>query len=220
MLISLHPNRLVPLLCLLLPATLWAAEPGAMTEDKDHVYQWNKFADDLYALHQRQIAERPIRKEESRGGYAGRPAFYRQVKFFAADSGLLLSVVQWETEQPDNIHSIAVFRHDEQGRVVRDYSTTFLPDYRNAPVQTLVFLHHYPQGVHAFRSFDASGEVLYERCEGSFDDQPVFISLDIDEIEEARGERYREQRGIMTEPAYLHCFTGLSETAGAMLPPR
>ena len=220
MLFSHLPIRLAALLYLLLPVSLWAAEPGAMKEDKGQVSSWNRFADDLYALHQRQIAGRAVRQEEKLGGYANLPDFYRQVKYFDADSGVLLSEIQWESEHPERIHSIAVFRHDEQGRVLRDYSATFLPEYRNAPVQTLVFLHQYPQGVHAFRSFDASNELLYERCEGSFEAKPVSISLDIDELEAAQGERYRDQRGILTEPAYRHCFGGLPDTAAAALPPR
>lgn len=211
---------LAALVCLGLPVAGLAAEPGAMTEDKGHVYRWNKFTDDLYALHQAQIADREVRTEEELGGYAGRPEFYREQRFFDADSGRLLSVIQWEREQPDTIHSIAVYRHDDQGRVRRDYSSTYLPDYRNAPTQTLVFLHHYPQGVHAFRSFDASNEVLLERCEGEIDGKPVFISLDIDEIEEARGERYSNNSGVMTTAAYRHCFEGLPDTAEAALPPR
>lgn len=212
-------NRLLALLCLLLPIGVWAAEPGAMAEDKGHVYRWNKYTDDLYALHLKQIADRKVRTEEKLGGYAGNANFYRQVKFFDADSGLLLSSIQWEVAHPDNIHSIAVFRHDKQGRVVRDYSSTYLPKYRNAPTQTLAFVHHYPKGVHAFRSFDASGDMLDERCEGRFEGESIFITLDIDELDAARGERYQDQSGIMTEPAYLHCFAGLAETVDTLLPP-
>lgn len=212
--------RLGTLMCLMLPALGWAAEPGAMTEDSDHVYRWNRFTDELYDLHRRQIADRKVREEVEMGGYAGRPEFYRQVRYIDAASGVLLSVIQWEAARPDTIHSIAVYRHDDQGRVRRDYSSTYLPDYRNAPTQTLVFLHHYPEGVHAFRSFDASNEVLLERCQGRFDGREVFISLDIDEIDQARGERYQNQSGIMTTPAYAHCFGDLPETAEAALPPR
>lgn len=217
---SARSVALAALICLGQAAVAQTTDPAAMTEDKGHVYRWNKFTDDLYALHREQIAGREVRTEEELGGYAGRPGFYREERFFDADSGRLLSVIQWEAEQPDVIHSIAVYRHDDQGRVRRDYSATYLPDYRNAPTQTLVFLHHYPAGVHAFRSFDASNEVLLERCQGEIGGEPVFISLDIDEIEEARGERHSEQSGIMTTDAYRHCFSGLPETAAAALPPR
>lgn len=208
------------LLCIALPAGASAAEFATMTEDKGHVHRWNKFADDLYALHRTQLAEHSVRTEVQMGGYAGRPDFYREERFYDADSGRLLSTIQWEADNPDTIHSIAVYRYDAQGRVSRDYSATYLPDYRNAPTQTLVFLHRYPAGVHAFRSFDASDEVLLERCQGEIDGKAVYISLDIDEIDAARGQLYSDHSGIMATPEYAHCFTGLPESAAAVLPPR
>lgn len=197
-----------------------AAEPGTMKEDKGHVYTWNRFTDDVYALHLKQLEGRKVRKQEELGGYAGRPAFYRQETFTDADSGKLLSVIQWQRDRQDTIHSISVYRYDEQGRLWRDYSSTYLPDYRNAPSQTLVFLHRYPAGVYAMRSFDASNDLLYERCEGEFEGEPVLISLDIDEIEAAMAERYQYHSGPLTEPAYLHCFGNMPDTARGVLPPQ
>lgn len=205
---------------LLASSVLQAATPEVMTEDKGHVYRWNKFADDLYLLHKEQIKDRDIRKEVSKGGYSGRPAHYEETRYFDADSGRLLSVVQRELANPDNIHSIAVNRYDDQGRLARDYSATYLPDYRNAPTQTLIFIHRYPEGVHAFRSFDASDELLYERCEGEFNGEKVFFGLDIDEIEAAMRQRYTDGSGILTEPVYLHCFGDMPDSAKSLLPPR
>lgn len=213
--------------------TTWSAGAGVLAglllangawgqsfeEDEDHVSRWNNYTLQLHALHQAQVTTQKVRKESRTGGYAGRPDFYREHRYYAADGGHLLSVVQREVENPENIHSIAVYRRDDQGRVIRDYSSTYLPDYRNAPTQTLAFQHHYPPGVHAYRAFDASGELLDERCEGEIDGKPVMIMLDIDEIDAARGQRYQEDSGIMTTAAYRHCFEGLPETADALLPP-
>lgn len=195
-----------------------AQEP--MTEDRGHVYRWNHFADDLYALHQQQLAEHKVRKEAALGGYAGRPDFYREERFFDADSGQLLSVIQWEADSPDTIHGIEVYRYDDEGRLSRDYSSTYLPDYRNAPVQTLIFIHRYNDDLAAFRAFDASNELLSERCKGRDGDEEVFINLDIDEIEAAMAQRYQHNAGILTEPVYLRCFEDMPETAEAFLPPR
>lgn len=214
--------QVVRTVCLIALLSGLAANAAAqsLSEDKGHVYRWNKFTDDLHALHKRQLAGRSIRIEKSVGGYATHPQFYLQEKFFDADSGLLLATIQWERAQPDAIHSIVVYRHDEEGRVLRDYSSTYLPDYRNAPSQTLIFVHRYNDDLHAFRSFDASGDLLYERCEGEFDGQDVFISLDIDEMEQAMTERYQNNSGPMTEPDYLSCFSDMPDTAKGVLPPR
>jgi hypothetical protein len=206
--------------CLLLPvAWAQATDHQVMREDKGHVTTWNTFTDDVYALHLENIEGRKLRIEVEPGGYSGRPAFYRQETYVDEATGLTLGVIQWERENPDTIHSITVYRYDDQGRVLRDYSSTYLPDYRNAPTQTLVFLHRYPPGMHAMRSFDASDDLLYERCEGLFNGEPAFISLDIDEIEEAMGERYQYNRGIMTEPVYQHCFDSMPDSARHALPP-
>lgn len=207
--------RMTALLCL---PVLAGAE--ALREDQGHVYRWNKFTDDLHVLHLEQLHGRSIREEVAMGGYPGQPAFYREVKYFDADTGRLLSIVQRESAHPERIHSITVYRHDDLGRVVRDYSSSYLPDYRNAPTQTLVFVHRYNNGLHAFRSFDASDDLLYEQCEGEIGGEKIFISLDIDEIEEAAGELYQHDSGIMKQPAYRRCFGGMPASAAGALPPR
>jgi hypothetical protein len=209
--------RVAGVLCLLAPPPAGAE---TVKEDKGHVYRWNRFTDDLYALHRQQLHGCEVREEVSTGGYPGRPAFYRQVEYFDAATGRLLSVIQWETADPERIHSITVYRYDAQGRLARDYSSSYLPDYRNAPTQTLVFLHYYHDSLHAFRSFDASDDLLYERCEGEFNGERVLIGMDIDEIEEAAGELYQHNSGIMAEPVYAHCFGGLPDSARTALPPR
>ncbi len=194
-----------------------AAEP--IIEDRGHVYRWNHFTDDLYELHKAQLAEHNVRTEAEVGGYAGRGDFYKEERFYDLDNGRLLSMIQWELTQPEKIHSIEVYRYDDQGRLSRDYSSTYLPDYRNAPTQTLIFVHRYNDDLHAYRSFDASGELLSERCEGEYGDEPVFINLDIDELDAAMIERFQRQSGPLTEPVYLRCFQDMPETAEAFLPP-
>jgi len=212
--------RLFALAGLLLSISTQAIAAKPMTEDRGHVYRWNRFTDDLYALHQQQLAEHNVRIEAELNGYADRPDFYREERFFDLDTGQLLSMIQWEVGQPDTIHSIAVYRYDDQGRLSWDYSSAYLPDYRNAPVQTLIFIHRYNDGLAAYRSFDASDELLSERCKGEYEGEDVFFSLDIDEIEEAMGQRYQHNTGILTEPVYLRCFEGMPETAEAFLPPK
>lgn len=205
-------------LLLAIPAQVFAAE--SMVEDRGHVYRWNRFTEDLYALHKQQLTEHDIRKEVKVNGYVRRDDFYREERYYDAESGKLLSVIQWETEHPDNIHSITVYRYDDQGRLSRDYASAYLPDYRNAPTQTLIFIHRYNEGLKAFRSFDASNDLLSERCEGEFEGEDVFISLDIDEIEEAMAQRYQHNTGILTEPVYQRCFEDMPESVEAYLPPR
>lgn len=196
-----------------------AVEQQTMKEDKSHVRTWNDFANDLVKLHKRQIQDRDIDKKTQVGGYANHPDFFIQEEYVDKKTGKLLSRLQWEKEQSENIHSIEVFVYDDQGRVVRDYSASYLPNYRNAPSQTLIFLHNYNEGVHAFRSFDASGERIFERCQGTFQGKEFDLRLDEDELSDASYEKREFNKGIMTTPKYQHCFGDLEETADLYLQP-
>jgi len=197
-----------------------AVSATTLTEDKSHVRRWNQFTEQLYALHKQQLAGHEVAIETATGGYAGRPAFYREKRYLDAASGRLLSIIQWEKAHPDKIHSIEVYRHDDRGRVVREYASTYLPDFRNAPTQTLVFLHRYADGLHAWRSFDASNELLNERCEGVLDGRAVSLSLDIDEIDQAQARYGRDGGGILATSVYQRCFADMPDTAADALPPR
>ncbi len=135
-----------------------------LKEDNVHVRTWNAFARHLEQLHRRLTSVEGIEVRTSIGGYAGKPKFYREEDYYL--DGRLVSRVQWEREHPENLHAIEVYIRDEQGRVIRDYAAAFLPHYRNAPVQTLITLHRYNGDLHAFRSFDASGYRIVERCDG------------------------------------------------------
>lgn len=183
--------------------------------NEQKVQQWNVFADNLYRLHQRQIEGRKIREAERLGGYAGLPDFYREVSYHDADSGRLLSIIQWERKNPDRIHGIEVYIYDAAGRVARDYMAWYLPHYRNAPRQTAVNLHSYADGWHGWRQFDGSGVRTYEKCTRLPDEKLVF------ELAEERIEQAEDTPGSVAHTQdYKRCFGGLEKTAGSYLTPQ
>ncbi len=204
--------RMISLVGLLLAGTVHAAE--AMKQDNVHIRTWNAFADNVYQLHRKLSQVDGVRKESRIGGYAQMPAFYREERFYLDDR--LISKVQWEKAQDNVLHSIEVFVHDEQGRVIRDFTAAYLPTYRNAPTQTLISLHRYHDKLHAFRSFDASGYRVIERCTGSLKGRDVNILLDEDEIDEALGD----PASIMASAEYKACFGDLQTEAGKYLMPQ
>lgn len=189
--------------------------PKPMKEDSQHVRTWNKFVDDLLALHKRIIAETPHSMTSKVGGYANFPRFYVE-KEYRDKAGHLLSRVQWEREHPDTLHVIEVNRYDAKGRVVRDYAGAYLPVYHNAPVQTLVSLHGYNGKLHAFRTFDASGDMLYERCQGRYKGKSVDINLDFDDVYVMEGK----PDTVLTSKAYRACFHDVAKTAGDYVHPQ
>lgn len=204
--------RMVSLLYLSLMTTAHAAEP--MKQDNQHIRTWNTFADNVYQLHQQLSRVNGVTKKTRIGGYAGMPEFYREERYYLGDR--LISTVQWEQTQENVLHSVEVFIHDQQGRVIRDYSAAYLPTYRNAPTQTLISLHRYQDKLHAFRSFDASGYRIIERCTGRLEGREVNILLDEDEIDEALGD----QASIMESTEYRACFGDLQTEAGKYLLPQ
>lgn len=179
--------------------------------NEQEVRQWNDFAKNLYALHERQIKGRKVKQQERVGGYHEMPDFYREVSFFDSASERMLSRVQWEKAQPDTLHQIEVFVYDGGGRLVRDYIARYLPVHRNAPRQTLINLHHYGKGTHGFRQFDASGNRILEQCRG---DDKLLIELNEDEIEQLEANPAR------ADATYKKCFGDLPKTASAYLIPR
>ena len=208
-------NRYLPVVLGLILAVSASAQAQvsqeAMTEDKAHVKSWNDFADACVALHERQLAGTRAREETRMGGYAGRPEFYKEHAYYDADSGLLLSRMQWEASHPDRLHACEVYVHDEEGRVVRDYAVAYLPDMRNAPVQTLINLHHYGDGLHAFRQYDASGDPIYEYCEGAWNGKTVRLQLFEEDI--------YGNSPMMSLPEYEACFQTLPNRPGEYLRP-
>lgn len=210
---------LIALVTLIAPALLAPAfaqgEPGALKEDNVHVRTWNKFADDLLTIHKAHIDAHPTEKKSRVGGYMGMPEFYVEETHYHAETGQLLSRVQWERENPEQVHSIEVFIYGEDGQIKREYVAAYLPTYRNAPTQTLITFYHHDGELHGLRSFDASGYRVFERCEGTREGEDVFFMLDEDEIHEAE----RDKSSIMYTKLYETCFAGLPETAEGQLSP-
>ena len=192
-----------------------APKPASMKEDSVHVRTWNRFVDELLGLHKSLTAGKPMTVTRKPGGYATHPDFYIEEEYRDSD-GRLISRVQWEKQHPDTVHVIEVYLHDKKGRVIRDYVGAYLPDYRNAPTQTLISLHGYNGRLHAFRTFDASGDLLFERCEGKYAGKPVDIRLEFDDIYAMEGE----PNTTLTSKPYLACFKGIQKTAGKYLQPQ
>jgi len=175
-----------------------------MREDKVHIKTWNQFADRLLQLHRLQIANTAVETRQSFGGYAGMKDFYKEVVYTDRKSRKVLSTVQWVTEHPDVMHTISVNIYDDKGRLIRDYLAAYLPVHRNAPIQTLINLHHYNGGLHAFRQFDASGNKIYEKCRGRFANKKVDLSLWEDDF-------YLKDKQVFETKLYHACFDKIPE---------
>lgn len=178
-----------------------ATEP--MKGDNKHVRTWNKFADDSLTLHKKLTDGKKLKVKTQIGSYANVKDFYIEHRYF--DKGNLISQVQWEKDNPKQLHTIEVYVHDKQGRVVRDFMAAYLPFYHNAPTQTLISFHHYNNNLHAFRSFDASSDTILERCTGkNKKGQAVNFILDEDDL-------YNDDDGIIGSADYNECFVGLKQ---------
>jgi len=200
-------------------AALFCSAPMAAQErtrflsvEKDAVKAWNTFVEHLKDVHDHYLKTRRVRTSERVGGYHGFPDFYRELSYFDADTGALLSRVQIERESPELIHSIEVYVYRPDGSVARDYSATYLPGFRNAPVQTLVNLHGHQEGLVSYRQFDASGSWIYEQCRGQWFDRSVEISNDMPAIGVSAIQQASEE--------YTACFGLVPFAAGAYLDPR
>lgn len=185
-----------------------------MKEDNEHVRKWNQFADDCYALHKQQIKGKEIVEKTKLGGYARQPEFYKQVEYYDKESNRLLSRIQWERKKPDQIHGIEVFVYNKDGKLIRDFTAAYLPNYRNAPVQTLINLHHYDKDVHGFRQFDAGGDRIYEQCAGTFEGKPVQLRIFEEDLFSDATE------ALMQKPLYKSCFGDLPMRPGMFLTPQ
>lgn len=175
----------------------------AMKGDNKHVRVWNKFANDSLSLHKKLTDGNNYEVKKTIGSYANVKDFYIEHRYF--DKGKLVSQVQWEKDDPTTLHTIEVFVHDNKGRVVRDFMAAYLPFYHNAPTQTLASFHHYTGNLHAFRSFDASGDKVLERCTGKDEKgQTVNFILDEDDL-------YNDPDEIIGSKEYNNCFSGLKQ---------
>jgi hypothetical protein len=180
--------------------------------------KWNHFAESLQTLSSHLIKITDVRKEELTGGYGGvtdELEFYRETKYYDIKTGKLISKVKMENKYPDRLHAIEVYIYDESGHVKRDYSATYLPVHRKAPYQTLINIYHYKDGLRGYRQFDASDDVLYEQCKGTYKNEEVLISLVDYEIPDHPGQLTDNT----TQAAYRICFENMPATAAPYLDP-
>lgn len=188
---------------------------STMSIDNQQVKTWNQFADNLHLYHKYLMNTHKVHTTEIIGGYAGMPDFYREVSYYDDASGKLLSKIQWERENPKQIHVIEVNVYDQAGRLKGDYLAAYLPEHRNAPIQTLINLHYQNDELHSFRQFDASGARIYEHCEGKYFGEPLLISLEEDDFVILD----MATRGIIDSEKYLSCFEHIPHIATKFLSP-
>lgn len=190
-----------------------ASNSESVKEDQKTVKAWNDFVADIYQLHLEQIKNRKIKTQVRSGGYYKLPYFFQEIKFYDNCSDKMLSKLEWETRNPDKLHAIEVYVHDKKQRVVRDYSASYLPHFRNAPYQTLINLHHYNKTIHSFRQFDASDNLIYEVCTNTKTNRKIYEHDDYEIPESFKA-------GVGKEAAYQQCFSALPRTADLYLKPR
>lgn len=189
------------------------AQATSVAEDPDHVSRWNRFASQVYALHQQRLVGQDVQHTERIGEYGGVAAKgyqFREVSYTDQRTGRLLSRVRTDRNRKDSLHIVEVFVRDDAGRLDRDYAAVYLPWARNAPIRTFITLHDYPQGLHAERQFDANGDRIFERCTGTHDGEKVYLTHDWDEIGLRSGRT----------PLYETCFAGLQERVGKYREPQ
>jgi hypothetical protein len=179
--------------------------------DLARIDAWNRFVQGLLALHQKQISTREVDVHEEAlryGGEAAREYFYREQRFRERASGRELGRIRRDKDDPQRLHLIEVNVYDN-GRVVRDYGAIFLPWAQAAPIRTFVNLHAYRDGLHAFRQFDASGDLIYEQCRGEWQGQRVWVDIAEPEVNPNRPASDIDRA----------CFGSLPRQAGAYLTP-
>lgn len=191
------------------------ATPGTMKVDQVHVNTWNTFSDNLYRYHLYQLQQHDVEQVESYGGYAGKPRFYREIEYIDRQSKRLLSKIQWEVAKPDQIHMMEVYVYDTAGKLQRDYLVAWLPEYRNAPIQTLINLHYQNDELKSYRQFDASGARIYEQCQGNHFGKQVMFSLEEDEMLSSAPASI----ALLESEEYLACFNSISAHVGQYLDP-
>lgn len=189
-----------------------ASSDESVQVDKQRVNLWNTFVDDTYKLHLEQIKSKNISTSKRSGSYHRLPDFFQEVKFYDTKKNTLLSRIEWETKQPKKIHSIEVRVHDKDNNIIREYSASYLPEFRNAPYQTLINLHHYSDSLHSFRQYDASNNLIYEVCVSNDKKEKIFEHDDY-EIPD------NFQQGVGKNKTYQQCFQQLPRSAGIFLYP-
>jgi tetratricopeptide (TPR) repeat protein len=180
---------------------------------QEEVDAWNKFATSLLVAHNSLLQRASYRVETTSGSYGGEYAkdyHFVEEKYFDKTNGDLLSHIRWHDKTRNEIHTIELFVYDKDRNLVRDYAAAYLPHARNAPYQTLINIHSHNEELHAYRQFDANGELLFEKCIGNLYGGQVMILLEDYEIPEKPFDYTAE---------YLACFSGLPRSAGIYLDP-
>lgn len=174
--------------------------------------------DDVHALHKRLIEGRAVAVASRTGGYANQPEHYQEQTYTDSRTSQVISRLQWVRQTPTLLHSIEVYVHDRHGRVLRDYTAWYLPDFRNAPWAATVSMYAHPEGLTAFRTFDASDNLVWEVCRGQYRGKE--IDLAFDEFARLREER-KPGGGAQGSPLYKLCFGSLpANSAGRYLKPQ
>lgn len=184
---------------------------AGVRENVIQVNTWNLFFRALETLHRARIKAREVNVSERLRDLYGEKGSIREVTYADARTGLVIAVLQYETKPPKVLQSIELFIDDAGGKVVRDYYARYLPDFRNAPVQTLINLHGRKDGMHGFRQFDASGQLIYEYCAGTINGEQVELRIDEDDLP-------APAHIALSEP-YLACFGDVPEEPGKYLDP-
>jgi tetratricopeptide (TPR) repeat protein len=174
---------------------------------------WNRFATSLLTLHRKILANTPHRVERSTSSYGGEYAGgyeFVDERFHDKKTGNLLSHIRWHNKKKGEVHTIEVFIYDQAGKLQRDYTAAYLPKDRNAPIQTLINFHTQKDRLHAYRQFDANGELLFEKCAGEYMGGRISLSLEDYEIPD---------NPFDVTGDYLACFSSLPRAAGIYLDP-
>ncbi|MBC8337286.1 MAG: tetratricopeptide repeat protein [Rhodospirillales bacterium] len=178
----------------------------SVKENVSQVKRLNAFVNDLLTIHRHRVETRKIRKTERVGGYANAPGHYKDIEYFDAGNGRLLSRIRWENKPAGLPEMIEVYFYDKQGKLRVDYLAIFLPGHRNAPFSALINVHYRDQSLAAFRQFDLFGDTLFERCQGEHFGDKVDLWLDEIDIPPSPEE--------VSEDLYLSCFGYLPRFAG------
>lgn len=181
-----------------------------MRVDEERVREWNQFAERLVEAHQYRLETAAVELVETIGGYARSPAFYLQTEYRELETGRLLARVKLERRNPKNLHAIELYFYDGQGRLRLDYSTAYLPVYRNAPIQTLINVHGRDDDLRSFRQFDASGNIIFESCMGDYFGRRIDLQLE---------EGHVPPPNEVPEHLYVSCFGYLPLRADGLINP-
>lgn len=194
------------------------ADSGSISSDLQKRYaRLNGFVENLYSLHKKRIENRLYYEKESIGGYGGQTdnlRYYKELKYFDKESDWLLSIIKWERKNPDNIHMIDVYIYDDENRILREYSATYLPSRRAAPLETLITRHYYRDDLHSFREYDASDILIYEQCNSIKEPANIYFALHYEDIPDTYKEIEKDQ-----QDRYRACFDHADKSAGPFTNP-